>query len=213
MDSGSAFHPITLQFTHDMHMNNHCSLNELIAAWHEEQSMKTAMIGASPCLCLHIDRFFQGPTGCIVKRNCSVDLDTEVRMPAFNSTGLTCETNGYIPIAAVIHLGQDLAGHCRALLRMQPTVTQKGMAVTWQLTDDGVPPTPLWKVPDWCLQNLMVVWLIRTDCLLLPRYHEPQLNAAMPPNDNPVDSAVEPPETNALLHLLQLRPDMPQSNQ
>ena len=210
-DVGSCFQPTTLQFTHDMQQRGHCSINAMITAWHEEHSMHAALLVAAPCVCLYIDRFFQGSGGAIEKCLCQLDLDSEVNLPVFNSDGLQCESCGYIPTAAILHVGQDRAGHCRALLRMQPAITLSGTPAKWLLTEDDEKPTPIWRIPDWCEQNLLVIWLTRTDCLQLSRYQEPLIPDEQMEETTcatPVADAAESPPHDALIHLLQTQPKM-----
>ena len=205
-DIGSCYQPITLQFTHDMQHRGHCSIHDLITAWHEEHSMRAALIAAAPCVCCHIDRFYQGSGGTIAKCLCQMDLDSEVNLPVFTSAGLNCAPCSYSPTAAIIHMGQHGAGHCRALLRMQPGITPHGTPAKWLLTEDDEMPQPIWRIPDWCEQNLMVLWLTRTDCLHLPRYQVPEDLLMQSTGDLPNAAGVQP--TDALIQMLQMQPQM-----
>ena len=170
--------------------------------------MSTALLTAPVCLCLQIDRYCTAPDGQLVVGDCCLDLETEVSMPVFASTGLRCDMVGYIPIAAVLHVGHDLAGHCQAVLKMQPTISS-GSPANWLLTNDDCRPTPIWQVPEWMLRRLCVLWLIRTDCLQLPSYHATQQMDTEP--DMPDTLPLQQPSIQTdldLLHLLQGRPNM-----
>ena len=93
-------------------------------------------------------------------------------MPIFSSQDLTQTHADYIPVAAVAHLGLDRAGHCIAAMKMQPGLTMDHQPAQWLLTEDGEPPKPSWQLPHNFAANIVVVWVIRTDCLNLPRVHK-----------------------------------------
>ena len=122
LDCNTELTPITLTITPHMHMTGHCTFTDLISTWMQELSMKTALLQAPPCLCLAIDRFFQAADGAIERSLCKLEMVTEVNMPVFISTDLRFDFSGYIPVAGVAHLGTDLAGHCRALLKLMPSM-------------------------------------------------------------------------------------------
>ena len=74
----------------------------------------------------------------------------------------------YTPISFSSHLGQDLAGHYQSALRIQPTLLTDVNPVTWLLTQDDCRPQPVWQIPGSILQNVTVVWLVRSDCVHIP---------------------------------------------
>ena len=165
LDTNTALTPITLTITPHMHMTGHCTFTDLISTWMQELSMKTALLQAPPCLCLAIDRYFQAEAGTIERSLCSIEMVTEVNMPVFISTDLRYDFSGYIPVASVAHLGADLAGHCRALLKLMPSMVTECQPAAWLTTDDDTEPQPIWNVPPWFAKHMTVVWLVRTDCL------------------------------------------------
>ena len=178
-DSSHACTPITLTITEDMHHNGHCDLSTMMRNWSQEHSMSAALTQAPVCICLHIDRYFQSSNGSILKSNSAVTLDTEVSVPIFVAEGLTSEMQGYIPIAGTTHFGADLAGHCQAVLKLQPGVLQGIQPIAWLITNDMVPPQPTWHIPEAFAQALTVLWLVRIDCLSLPTYPMPRANPNM----------------------------------
>ena len=197
-DSSNASTPITLTITDEMHHSGHCDLSHMLQHWAQENSMSAALTQAPVCICLHIDRYFQSSDGTIVKSNSAVSLDTEVSVPIFVAEGLQSEMQGYIPIAGTTHFGEDLAGHCQAVLKLQPGVLHEVQPIAWLITNDMVPPQPTWHIPAMFAQTLTVIWLVRTDCLSLPLYPMPRANAAQMMTDAAA--------TQDLLMLLQAHP-------
>ena len=112
LDHSIAHTPILLTITHRMHAVGQCTLNDLISAWSQEQSMRAALLGAPSCLCLAIDRHYQDEAGHISRSMCNIGLETEVNMPVFVNSSLKYDLSGYIPVAGIAHLGSDLAEQC-----------------------------------------------------------------------------------------------------
>ena len=167
-DSSAAHKPIVLTISHDMEFAGHATLPRMISDWHQEYSMRTALRDAPTCLCLHVDRFYQDIHGSITKSQCSISLEREVSMPVYTEDGQSVDWIGYLPVAGTAHLGSDRAGHCRAALKLQPVVDCDGHPAHWLMTQDEQRPTPIWQLPDWFMQNLQVIWMVRHDCLQLP---------------------------------------------
>ena len=201
MDHGTHFKPIGLVITHEMHNRGQGSLRLMVSDWHQELSMCQALLDAPIGLCLHVDRFHQNDLGTICKSQCSIDLECEVSMPIFTKTTLACEWINYVPVAGIAHLGEDGTGHYRAILKIQPTVDATGTPAAWLLTEDGQKPQPAWKPPSWFSENLMMVWLIRTDCMHLPMLPMTQLLGyqTLPP-------ALDEPSDAEWLSLIQAQP-------
>ena len=168
VDSSTAHKPIVLTISHSMEHAGHATLSKMISEWHQENSMRAALSEASTCLCLHVDRFYQDLNGSITKSQCSVGLETEALLPVLAEGAKRLDWFGYIPVAGIAHLGGDQDGHCRTVLKLQPTVGTDGHPMNWLLTQDGQGPEPIWGPPAWFLSNLQVVMLVRTDCLQLP---------------------------------------------
>ena len=197
VDSSAAHKPIVLTITHEMEFAGHATLPKMLSDWHQEYSMRAALREASTCLCLQVDRFYQNIHGSITKSQCSISLEREVSMPVYAADGMSVDRIGYLPVAGTAHLGSDGAGHCRAALRLQPAVGCDGHPANWLLTQDAQRPTPFWQLPDWFMQNLQVVWLVRTDCLQLPALPAEMMHGAL------TDAVPDAPEgTTALLTLL-----------
>ena len=195
-DSNSNYTPITLIIPERLHLNGQCQLSQLVLAWTQEHSMCAALLDAPSCLCFHVDRFYRTPDGEVQKSLCRIDIDTEVTMPVFRNQRLGCATAGYIPVAGVAHFGSDMAGHCKAMLKMQPTLTAGGQPAAWLVTEDDHHPTPMWQCPAWFASNLVVIWMLRTDCLRLPVF------LAQSENDAPADAQKTDKPDSALLQLL-----------
>ena len=209
-DQSCRFTPITLTLSQHDHDMGFCSLNSLVTAWVQEHATCAALL-APACACIHIDRYYRSEAGEIVKSLCRVDIESEVTLPIFRNSNLLCSNAGYIPIAAVAHFGQDLAGHCKAILKMQPTVLGQTTPAAWLITEDDCFPQAIWKYPTWYASNVVVIWMVRTDCLRLPMFcdpqtapstaQEPDLNMTIPEHDTPTASL-----ENDFLRLLQAQP-------
>ena len=104
---------------------------------------------------------------------CHIGVETEVNLPVFISNALRWDYTGYIPVAGVAHMGLDMAGHCKALLKLAPTLISATQPAAWMETEDGQAPRPIWQVPTWFSQHSTVIWLVRTDCLRLQTYRHP----------------------------------------
>lgn len=207
IDHNEAFNPITLTISHQMHVAGTGHLTDMISAWHQEHDMRTALLTAPPCLCLQIDRFHQE----ITKSACDLTLESEVQLPVFTNAGIQVDTVGYIPVAGAAHTGSDLSGHCQSILRMQPTVVNSIGPAAWLLTNDDVPPQPVWKQPEWVRQNLVMIWLIRTDCMRLPSYVAPLAFCGNPDITQPDDMRVSSPASSTQMgtHVPDLTPEGP----
>ena len=131
-------------------------------------------------------------------------------MPVFLNQSLQYDYTGYIPVAGTAHMGMDLAGHCRALLKIQPTMISDTQAAAFLETEDGLAPRPIWRTPSWFAQNATVVWMVRTDFLRMHVYAtftqdnpmtEPSQESAMMPTESLAMNTVSP--DLELLHLIQ----------
>ena len=170
VDCGSQHMPLFLQFTPALATQDSCPLASLIRHWHQVDGMRTALVEAAPIICLHIDRLFQDDAMTVQKSSCVVDLEHDVMIPVFCNQSASCESVGYVAIAAASHLGQDQAGHYQAILKLQPGVIKHTYPIRWLVTQDNEPPMPTWHVPDPLQCNITAVWLVRSDCLQLPVY-------------------------------------------
>ena len=197
MDHSAAHIPIKLEFTLAMDSHGFCTLTDLVNIWCQVDSMSAAPTWAPPCLCFQLDRFMQADDGTIWRTNCSVDLDSAVTVPVFVSSGLCTKSVEYAVVAGACHLGADLAGHYRALLKLRPGLTSDSFPYQWMLTDDSCRPEPVWHVPGWMRANVTVLWLIRVDCLQLCTYTTP---APLSGTEHSADASLE--DSNALLTLL-----------
>ena len=94
---------------------------------------------------------------------------------------------------------------------MQPTVLGQTTPAAWLITEDDCFPQAIWKYPTWYASNVVVIWMVRTDCLRLPMFcdpqtapstaQEPDLNMTIPEHDTPTASL-----ENDFLRLLQAQP-------
>ena len=210
-DHSRRFTPITLALSQHDHDMGSCSLNSLVTAWVQENAMCTALLDAPVCVCIHIDRYYRSEAGDIVKGLCRVDIESEVTLPIFRNSNLLCSNAGYIPVAAVAHFGQDLAGHCKAILKMQPTVLGQTTPAAWLITEDDCFPKAIWQYPIWYASNVVVIWMVRTDCLRLPMYCAPQTahesaHESDPNLTNAETTNSTAPMENDFLRLLQAQP-------
>ncbi|CAL1138037.1 unnamed protein product [Cladocopium goreaui] len=209
-DSSNMHTPIILSIAPQYHSVGFCNLAALVTDWTQEQSMCTALLDAPACLCLHIDRMREDEAGAVTKSLCRIDIETAVTVPVFRTAGLTCASADYIPVAAVAHFGQDMAGHCKAILKMQPTLIDSSHPAAWLITEDDQRPQAVWKYPTWFAGNVITVWMLRTDCLRLPYYHATSTHGSddsqhLPtPELNKADQAGG--TMHEFLHLLQAQP-------
>ena len=175
LDTGSCYKPIRHVINHDMHQRGSGTFAQLIADWHQELSMHQALLHSPTAICLQIDRWYQNEQGDISKSTCKLEMDREIDLPVFRAADLKCDKQSYMPVAGISHLGLDRAGHCKAMLRTQPALTVDGSPATWLITDDEKQPEPAWRIPDELLCNLVVIWLVRSDCLHLPVFSPDRL--------------------------------------
>ena len=190
--------PIKLDFSLTLDTRGTCTVNDLVHMWRQVDSMSTALPAASPCLCLQLDRFVQNAEGVIWRSECSVDFEQTVQFPFFASNELRTDFAEYRIVAGACHLGQDLAGHYRAVLQVRPGMDHTGRPVKWLVTDDVRRPTPVWDVPAWMQTNATVLWLIRADCLMLSQY--------APRMPDSIQTPMESPQHEDLLGLLVAQP-------
>ena len=195
MDHSDNCIPIKLEFSLASDTSGTCTLSELVRVWRQVDSMSTALSNASICLCIQLDRFVQGTAGDIWRTECSVEFETALNFPVFASTELRTDSAEYQVVAGACHLGQDLAGHYRTFLKLQPGIDSTSKPFDWMVTDDDSLPVPVWGVPDWMKSTVTVLWLIRTDCL--------QLCSFVPPAPRMVTSEMDPASSTDLLGLLE----------
>lgn len=115
--------------------------------------MVTALETDSPLLCFQTDRFKPDHRGKVTKAAWHLDVTTVEILISPDQDSLITEAHEYIPIAGIVHRGQDLRGHLQCVGR-----TTRG----WLLFEDGVEPVlhPSSRPPrpsDW-----ICVWLLRT---------------------------------------------------
>ena len=169
-DSSGQHTPICLRFDDRLANAHCCDMTQLILLWCQVDGMKTALLTAPPCLCIHLDRCMTDEAGQIHKSDCMINLDTCCLMPLFQGTGLTTEPVEYQIVALMAHLGSDGQGHYRAALRIAQTLISETTPAEWLLTDDWTQPVPTWRVPNWMIRTANIFWLVRTDLLQLYRY-------------------------------------------
>ena len=143
--------------------------------------MKAGLVIAPPCVCLQIERFLQAEDDSLFKSQCHVDIEAEVTIPFFASTDLRLETADYMVVAGSCHLGADMAGHYKSILKLQPGLDSEQRPIKWMITDDEISPQTCWDVPPWFGCNLTTAWLIRADCLQLHPFQIDVPSAAATP--------------------------------
>ena len=158
--------PISFQFDATTQLLQFCDLTTLATIWRQVDGMHTCLVAASPCLCIHIDRCVEGPTG-IYKCLTRLQSDDEVFLPVFADETVAYDHVGYRVIAMMAHLGSDLSGHYRSALRVTPMVVAQTNPISWLLCDDWRTPEAVWTLPPWFENNITVVWLLRTDVVHL----------------------------------------------
>lgn len=152
----------------------------------EVDGMRAALLQDAPMLCVQIDRLYCAPSGRIEKSCCAIDLNSEVTISCFCDQGLSTESIQYVLVAAAAHLGMDGAGHYRAALKVFPSMISEATPVQWLYTDDNVPPSPMWHLPETFCQNMTTAWLLRADLLQLPQFRTVETSA------EPVQEATDP---------------------
>lgn len=148
-----------------------CSLTTLVNTWHQVDGMRSALLAASPCICLHIDRCVMGPDLSVHRCNCKLLIDEECFFPIFQNDTIQCEFHGYTTVAVMAHIGSDGAGHYRAALKIRSMVLGSTHPIQWLVTDDWRKPCAVWCPETWLLENVTMAWLVRTDLLKLPFYN------------------------------------------
>ena len=129
--------------------------------------------------------------GTTSKSDLSIGMHGVFSVPFFTSNQMEISWHDYRVVAAIAHLGEDQAGHCRATLRVQPDVNHP-QPYMQLLTDDNATPTRCWHEPPWFLQNVICIWLCSVEALDL---HQCQ-------NRSDPWTAGTPPQEDALMGLL-----------
>ena len=132
--------------------------------------MRSALVEASPCLCVQLDRCTSDGKGQIYKSACKINLTNSCLVPVFTGQGLSFEHTEYDIVAIMTHLGADQSGHYRAAMRIKPSLVNTTTPAEWLLTDDWVPPSTAWHAPQWMTRSANLFWLIRGDCKNLLQY-------------------------------------------
>ena len=165
-DSSHAFSPLGFKFDDFLMQLSQCSLTTLGTTWHQVDGMRTCLLTAAPCVCIHLDRCVEGAT-CILKSTCFLETEEDVYLPVFLNGSTDFDHAAYTIIAMMCHLGDDRAGHYRTALRVSPVVLNRTQPVSWLLLDDWRAPEALWSLPDWFARNVTVIWLVRSDAVHL----------------------------------------------
>ena len=175
MDSSRESHtPPCLRFDDFNMLAPFCSLNALVTTWHQADGMQTALLQASACICVHIDRCVLGSDLNVHKCTSKLQIDEECFFPVFQGDSIACANHAYTVVAAMAHLGSDMAGHYRSAMRIQPLILNRTQPIRWLVTDDWMPPQATWNLRSWMQENVTMVWLVRSDLLRLPLYQAPQ---------------------------------------
>ena len=166
-DVGCVHTPLTFQLDPDMVSDDLIQLRHLVTNWVHQDGMFCALRTATPLLCIHVDRFVHSPSGQICKSALPVCFHGAIDIPVWTSDQLTVTWKPYQWVAAMAHLGQDNAGHVRAILKVLPDGRDFDNPVRALLTEDGCPPERIDLAPPWFKQNLCCVWLCDCDHIAL----------------------------------------------
>ena len=172
--------PISLKFDEQSTRFPTCTLQMLVNTWHQVDGMATALLQPSPCLCLHVDRCMFDSEMMVTKCQTSLQLG-DCFFPVFEMGSMTFVHHEYTVIATMSHLGSDGSGHYRSALRIHQMVLGPATPVSWLITDDWRAPEAVWTPASWLLENITVVWLVRTDLLKLHYY-----KGTVPSTGNPM---------------------------
>ena len=166
LDESDAWTPITVQFDEtDLALtpDGYTALQAMLDTWTGQYGMATALVGPSPLICIHVDRFVHQGTAAAVKCDRPIHFRWSIDLPFFQDHSVQTVKKGYQLISAVAHLGSDGNGHCQALLTTWPDISQE--PVNFLLTNDGLQPQRIWAEPDWSKRNVTVFWLCDCDCI------------------------------------------------
>lgn len=169
-DVNSTHQPICLKFDAMLAYSTTCDLTQLFNLWCQVDGMRTALLGAPPCLCIQIDRCVSDAMNNIFRSECMIQTDEPCLVPFFQTNTLQYETAEYHVVALTAHLGMDRAGHIRTALRLAPSIVCTVHPANWLLTEDWKKPEPIWDVPCWMKRHATMYWLTRADCLHLWRF-------------------------------------------
>ena len=176
------FAPIDLQTTL-------FDLSTLANRWRQVDGMSAGLVTAPNCICIHIDRCMQLPNGQLTKCESQLQPLADCLIPILQDDSVLHETMDYTVTALMAHLGGDACGHYRSALRITPSVTNQARPIAWLLTDDWNAPTCCWKLPNWFLKNVTLVWAVRSDKVDLHAF------STLPPSrcaaQDPVDAMLE----------------------
>jgi len=166
--------PICLKFDETQILLPHFSLNTLITTWLQADGMHTALLHPTDCICAHVDRCVMGPDMTVHKCLSKMQLDEECFFPVFSADATHSDFHAYTIIAAMAHLGTDGSGHYRVALHIRPMIQNHMSPIQWLITDDWRQPEPTWTPQDWLLENVTMVWMVRSELLRLPYYRQSQ---------------------------------------
>ncbi|CAL1140453.1 unnamed protein product [Cladocopium goreaui] len=134
-DVNSTHQPICLKFDAMLAYSTTCDLTQLFNLWCQVDGMRTALLGAPPCLCIQIDRCVSDAMNNIFRSECMIQTDEPCLVPFFQTNTLQYETAEYHVVALTAHLGMDRAGHIRTALRLAPSIVCTVHPANWLLTE------------------------------------------------------------------------------
>ena len=143
-DRGDKWLPPSLCISHE---RKEVSLQELLDTCCAYQGMETRFVNPPPLLVLHLDRFFKDEAGALHKLDTKLYIPDELFVPCWADKVLS----------AVVHIGQDRAGHLRAVL-----AGPEG----WYLTDDAQMPQHSDLPFAGFDADVILLWLVQKDRLL-----------------------------------------------
>ena len=204
MDQNGAFAPPVLQFDPEQLHDDHALLSQLIKDWCNQHGMQIAFTANTPLLCFEIDRHVHRGDGSVTTSDIPVHYSGVCHVPFFVDDSLQIAWQPYQVLALTVHIGNDNAGHCRAILRVHPDVhatSNEMMYYTALLTDDWCLPEPCWRLPSWIASHVTSIWLGHCPEVELPRL---EAVPAAPTVAAPVPEHVRGPPMMPSLELLHM---------
>eukprot|EP00438_Fugacium_kawagutii_P035267 Skav227226 [mRNA] locus=scaffold2048:531232:534006:- [translate_table: standard] len=174
-DAHTSFNPLTLQLP-EGHLPSSLSLLQLLSVWQQVDGMCAALSAPPDILCINVTRFLDDEDGLPYKSNVKLHAPLLLSMPVFHEHSLEQDMIQYVILSMVVHLGEDTAGHYRAVTRfMDRTEGWK-----WAVYDDHRLPEYVTELPMWVEENVVLFFYCRCE---MQRYAMPAASAAAPALD------------------------------
>ena len=154
VEKGGKHSPITLVSDLWTQLSEPFSFTMVLDNWMKQFGMHTALTLASPVLCLQVCRY----VGLEVYDRRQFDFGDHVfHIDVFlNNTGVETAKVEYSLIAAINYAGTSMNGHYQS----DVYVGNK-----WLLLNDNSEPQIHSTIPNWFMNGISHVWMVRTDLL------------------------------------------------